>query len=259
MSGWFCVWRKIEEDQTWSRGMEYRGLMITILQKTNWKKGFFLGDEIQPGQFATSAGTLAKELKISRQKCQRMVSKLEQDGFVTVQNMSNRYTLITVVNWDRYQSEGKTGEQRSGNDRATIGQRSGTIEQGNKETIKEKPLSDLPAEPVYKTKKKRILKGKRLESFELFWDAFDYKSGKAAAADSWHEIDQLTDTLVTHIVSRAKLEAGGRPEMKKAGRTPKMAQGWITERRWEDETQGENKNDGLSAYDKALAGGRVLS
>ncbi len=147
-NGWFCVWRKIEEDQTWSRGLEYRGLMITILQKTNWKAGYFLGNKIEPGQFATSASNLADELEISRQKCQRMLKKVEDDGFIKVENVSNRFTKITVVNWERYQSAGKVGEQQVSNQRATGEQPAGTIEQSNKEIKKQKTFLPPSVEEV---------------------------------------------------------------------------------------------------------------
>jgi uncharacterized protein YdaU (DUF1376 family) len=85
------------------------------------------------------------------------------------------------------------------------------------------------------TKKKRTISGKRLESFYLFWEAFNYKKGKAEAADSWLDIPQLTNALVDRIVKAAKVEAIVRPELIAAGKTPKMAQGWLTARRWEDE------------------------
>ena len=43
MGGYFKVWRKIEDSKSWSRGALYRGLMITLLQKANWKQGYFHG------------------------------------------------------------------------------------------------------------------------------------------------------------------------------------------------------------------------
>ena len=54
MGGYFKVWRKIEDSKSWSRGALYRGLMITLLQKANWKQGYFHGQEILPGQLACS-------------------------------------------------------------------------------------------------------------------------------------------------------------------------------------------------------------
>jgi hypothetical protein len=89
----------------------------------------------------------------------------------------------------------------------------------------------------YLTKKKRKLKGKRLEDFERFWNAFDYRKDKATAADSWLDIPKLTPSLVHEIVKAAEVEASHRPEVIAANRTPQYAQGWVTARRWEDDIQ----------------------
>jgi len=110
-------------------------------------------------------------------------------------------------------------------------------------SLKEKTLSDEsddgqpepPEEPFYLTAKKKKLTGKRLETFEQFWDAFDYKHGKASAADSWLAIPELRDSTVAQILTASRLEAQGRQAKLNNGGTPKMAQGWLTGRRWEDE------------------------
>jgi len=88
----------------------------------------------------------------------------------------------------------------------------------------------------YVTKKKRKLKGDQLKSFLLFWDAFNYKSGKAEAADSWYDLQPING-LMPQIMAAAKKEAAARAEARRNGRTPKMGQGWLSGRRWEDETE----------------------
>lgn len=87
----------------------------------------------------------------------------------------------------------------------------------------------------YLTYKKRKLIGKRLDTFLEFWDAFNYKTGKANAADSWLDIPSLTNELVKKIIKMAKIEAQKRPQLILNGKTPKMAQGWLSSKRWEDE------------------------
>ena len=84
-------------------------------------------------------------------------------------------------------------------------------------------------------KPKTILSGKRLEAFEQFWDAFDYKRGRGGAEKSWAAIPSLTDSMVAQICAAARKEAERRPALEARGMTPKMAQGWLSERRWEDD------------------------
>ena len=94
----------------------------------------------------------------------------------------------------------------------------------------------LSSKSGYRTKKGRILKGQKLGWFKRFWIAFDYKSGKADAADAWLDIVALDEVLVEKIVSAAEKQAFIRDEETKKGKTPKMAQGWLTSKRWDDET-----------------------
>lgn len=110
------------------------------------------------------------------------------------------------------------------------------------EVESEKPTEAPPgAEPdFYLTAKKRKLTGKRLESFNRFWNDFSRKKDKAKAADAWLDIPTLTGKLVNEICTAAKAEAANRPNIRAAGRTPIYAQGWITGRRWEDEDLGSS-------------------
>ena len=132
MGGYFKVWRKIEDSKSWSRGALYRGLMITLLQKANWKQGYFHGQEILPGQLACSGALLASELDLSRYQVMRMLATLEDDGFITRQTFGKVCTLITVVNWQLYQSATEEAAQQPHNERTSGAQVPHTIEEGKK-------------------------------------------------------------------------------------------------------------------------------
>ena len=132
MGGYFKVWRKIEDSKSWSRGALYRGLMITLLQKANWKQGYFHGQEILPGQLACSGASLASELDLSRYQVMRMLATLEDDGFISRQTFGKVCTLITVVNWQLYQSATEEAAQQPHNERTSGAQVPHTIEEGKK-------------------------------------------------------------------------------------------------------------------------------
>lgn len=74
----------------------------------------------------------------------------------------------------------------------------------------------------------------RNAEFEMFWDAFNYKKGIKGALQSWYRIS-MTEELFSKIIEGAKREASNRQALIARGSTPKMAQGWLTEMRWEDE------------------------
>lgn len=82
--------------------------------------------------------------------------------------------------------------------------------------------------------KKVTLKGDLFYGFEKFWNAFDYRKGKAEAAGAWFTLHPDND-LTEKIIEAAKTEADARQDLISKGHTPKWAQGWLTVRRWEDE------------------------
>ena len=92
------------------------------------------------------------------------------------------------------------------------------------------------------TKKNYLLSGERLRTFNLFWEAFGYARGKADAADAWLAIPALTKRLFDKIIKAAEAEARIRPGLVAKKRTPKMAQGWISGRRWEDAMESEEEH-----------------
>lgn len=133
--GYIKFWRAAEDSRVWSRGMEYRGLLITLLAKAGHRGAHFLGVAVGRGQLAVSMGTLAADLGITRQKLLRMVRNLEKDGFLSVANAGNRFSLITITNYGRYQ-EGRA-EARPGGE-AEPGQEPDTFKEGkNSHSLRE--------------------------------------------------------------------------------------------------------------------------
>ncbi|MFA6700959.1 MAG: hypothetical protein WCS28_12425, partial [Thiomicrospira sp.] len=62
---------------------------------------------------------------------------------------------------------------------------------------------------------------------------FDYKAGKDRAAARWLQLGSLSKQECDQIVQAAKQEAQARKNLPE-GRVAKMAEGWLTERRWLD-------------------------
>ena len=80
-------------------------------------------------------------------------------------------------------------------------------DQPKAEAEEEESKDILQKKKFYLTRKGRKLNNKRLDSFNLFWDSFNYKKGRAEAADSWLDIPTLADSLVNIILKAAKTEA----------------------------------------------------
>ena len=89
-------------------------------------------------------------------------------------------------------------------------------------------------EDFYLTAKKRKLTGERLTTFNQFMDTFGDKRGRAQAADVWIDL-KITRKVFDDIIRGATRYAKQRATIQAQGHTPKMAQGWLSGRRWEDE------------------------
>jgi hypothetical protein len=129
------------------------------------------------------------------------------------------------------------------------------VEESRGEKRKEEKRTSIAQKSAfYLTAKKKKLTGKRLETFERFWKAFNYKKSKAPAADAWLNIPELTNSLVEKIIQAAAQANKDRQKILAAGLTPIYAQGWITQRRWEDEEHEEHEEtDEEYAKRKGLA------
>lgn len=73
-------------------------------------------------------------------------------------------------------------------------------------------------------------------AFDLFWAAFDYKHGRDRAAARWLQMGVTDKTEIDKIIQAAKREAANRKHLPE-GRVAKMAEGWLTERRWLDSSE----------------------
>jgi hypothetical protein len=74
--------------------------------------------------------------------------------------------------------------------------------------------------------------------FQTFWYLFDYKTGRAGAAWAWRKLFHKNPPdmeLSKQIFAAAIVAAKGRPDIVNQGLTPKMGEGWLSNRTWEDE------------------------
>ena len=124
-NGWVKIHRKILDNPSLRR-LDYLGLWVYILLSVNHDetRELFAGKEIvlKPGQGIFSTPTLSKELDLSVSKVRRILETFENEQQIE-QRKSNQGTVITVVNWEKYQQREQPSEQRVNNERTTSEQR----------------------------------------------------------------------------------------------------------------------------------------
>lgn len=251
--GYVKLWRKtldsglLQHPTAWQ---VFGYLLLMVNNKPHRRIIAGVMTEAKPGEIVTGRERLADELGLSVQQIRTALNLLKKLEIITIRS-TNKYSVISLVNWDRYQQQGPAGQPA----RPPAGQPAPnqhlTTEQDIKNINTLTPVSNDTSVSVARTGRKKTseedvlvgkrkrLEGKRKQSFEEFWEAFAYKKGKAEAIDAWAAIPQLTDGLMEQILAAARREAERRPETIAAGRTPIYAQGWITGRRWEDEELAE--------------------
>lgn len=106
--GWVKLHREILEKAIWKCSTsEQKVILVTMLILANhkevqwiWKGGKF---KCYPGQFITSIKSLANYAMVSEQNVRTALAKFEKLEFLTNESTKTG-RLITICNWDRYQS-----------------------------------------------------------------------------------------------------------------------------------------------------------
>lgn len=75
---------------------------IHLLLKANWCDKKWRGKNIKRGQLITSRTRLADEVGTSEQQMRTCLERLQSSGEITCET-TNRYTIITICNYDSYQ------------------------------------------------------------------------------------------------------------------------------------------------------------
>jgi DNA-binding transcriptional MocR family regulator len=216
-------------------------LLLTIFTEANWKEGCFRGETILPGQWATSVLGLSQELGFARTTVQRALADLATDGVITVENMGNRWTRITPVNWQCYQPLPRELGQPAGNQRATDGQPTGIIKEVK--NINTPTLSSLRSERASPTAKTFP------QEFLDFWAAYPKKTGKDAAYRAWQtkkrerRLPAIDDLL--EAVRKAKASSQWQEDGGKYIPNPST---WLNQVRWEDEAVEDSAPRGKPLY-----------
>ena len=176
--GYVKLWRKTIDSSILYRA-ELLQLFIYLLLKANYKVSEFENIIIEPGQVVVSRQSIADNLKLNPNKIYRMLKLLSKWRMIELKS-NNRFTIVSICNWDNYQSLDFKNEQRSNNDRTTIEQRSNNdrthlkkVEERKKEKNKDIVLFDEFCEKYHQVTKipmtdkaSTIIKFKKLKKAE---------------------------------------------------------------------------------------------
>lgn len=131
MASWIKIFRELLQWE-WFQKAEMVQLFIYLLLKANCVDKQWQGITIKRGQIATSNATMRQDLRLSEQQIRTCIKRLISTGEITYKS-TNRYVIITICNYDKYQDGGNsineqnneqtnnqsTDEQRAINEQST--------------------------------------------------------------------------------------------------------------------------------------------
>lgn len=169
MSGYIKIDRKITEWE-WYKNLNTKVVFFHCLLKANWKDGKFEGKIIKRGSFVTSIKKLSLELCLTEDEVRTAIKHLISTGEITKQT-TNKYSVITVSNYELYQdipeqipSNSQTDAKQIPNNSHSIPKQFPTIEErknirreeGKKER-REEDILTVSNETVCQTDVRRII------------------------------------------------------------------------------------------------------
>lgn len=169
--------------------------------KANYKEGTFEGVKIMPGQFATGRKVGAKECRVAQGTFYEKLKKLEQIGSITLK-ANNRFTIVSLCNWQLYNGEESKIQQQSNNNPTTTQQPSNTRERKKerKEGNNNTPRAIL-LPPAFDTEKCQ-------QTFNRWFDWLDQHgktmidpSQSACAACQFFKSPETIERAVNHAIA----------------------------------------------------------
>lgn len=118
-TGWFKFYRQIFDNPICTKDAEHFFVWCYLLSEAEFEDGdrvLFQNEEItlKKGQLLRTINQIANDLHIKEMKVYRILKLLENEKQI-VKQTSNKKTLITVLNWEEYQSCEKQNEEQMKN------------------------------------------------------------------------------------------------------------------------------------------------
>lgn len=103
MEGWITLHRKFLTWE-WFDKPEMVQLFIWLLLNANYTDKKWQGQVIKRGQILTTTPKIMEALRLTERQTRTCISRLKSTGEVSVKT-TNRFTIITICNYDRYQND----------------------------------------------------------------------------------------------------------------------------------------------------------
>jgi hypothetical protein len=180
-----------------------------MLLRANHTESKFMGEVVKRGQLITGVNALSQQTGLTPKVVRLRLKRLEKTREIT-RKRASKYSLITICNYDDYQSTPEHKGQAKGKQRAIKGQHLNNVNKKNKE--------------------KELDQNKT--NFDLFWKNYPRKVAKKKAIQIWNSLN-LGNGPFQKIMN--SLENYKRTEQWQDVTKIPHPTTWLNQERWEDE------------------------
>ena len=171
-NGWIKIHRKMLDNPIVFKDPDHLAVwMYLLLEATHKSYQTVFGGKpfvLVPGQLLTGRLKISRETKVEQHKVDRIL-KLFKSAQLIEQRAERYGSLVSIVNWSKYQECEQQSEQRLSNERATSEQRVSTIQEDKN----------------VKNKRNTISSNKLSDEFDELWEMYPRKEGKKKAKDAY--------------------------------------------------------------------------
>ena len=226
--GWVSLHRSISEWEWINNPNVFRVFMDALLN-ANHKDNKYQGVMIKAGSYTTSVEKIAVRTGLSKQNVRTAINKLKLTNELTIETTS-KYTLISITNWDKFQSANKPTNKPLTNDQQTT----------NKPLTTNNNVNNANNDNKY--------------SFDEFYSKYPIKKSKQSTLKAWNKLNNDNQILAVELLDKF---IKGISE----GISPPHPSTYLNNKRWEDEpaknmgeySRSQKTPEEREAHDKEIA------
>ena len=175
MAGFIKIYRNLTK-WGWYDDANTMRVFLDILLHANYQDGEYHGYPVKAGECVIGRKALAQRLGISERSVRTALEHLKSSGEVTIKT-TNRFSIVTVANWEKYQVEGDATDQQNvqqlTNNRPTTDQQLTTSKKERKKERKNNNRGFTP--PTLEEVRSYCSERKNKVDAETFWDFYQGK------------------------------------------------------------------------------------
>lgn len=104
-NGWIKIYNKLQNWE-WYDNSDMVSLWVHLLLMANWQDKNWHGVPVKRGQLITGRKSLSKNTGISQRKIRTCLNRLKMTNEISIKT-TNKFSIITIINWDKYQGNDK--------------------------------------------------------------------------------------------------------------------------------------------------------